>query len=89
MFGHKWNNSNIAKMLRSPVYSGVLAYNKQISGSLFSMDAKGKIRGKRGNFKNERDTIATRVDHPLANRQLVEAFVQRVEVHPETKTATF
>lgn len=35
------------------------------------------------------DEIATRTEAKLADRQLVELFVQRVEVDPDAKTATF
>ena len=35
------------------------------------------------------DAIATRTAHTLADRQLVQAFIQQVEVDPEAKTAIF
>lgn len=78
MFGYKWNTSNIAQMLRSPVYYGALAYNKRTSGSLFSMDANGKLKdkkGKRGNFKNEREDwiVVEGVHEPLVSKETFDA----------------
>jgi DNA invertase Pin-like site-specific DNA recombinase len=78
MFGFKWNTSNIAQMLRSPVYYGALAYNKRTSGSLFSMDANGKLKakkGKRGNFKNQESDwiIVPDVHEPLVSKETFDA----------------
>ena len=60
MFGSKWNMSNIAQMLRSPVYRGALVYNKRTSGSLFGMDADGKLRPKKGRSGTLGHSIARR-----------------------------
>jgi DNA invertase Pin-like site-specific DNA recombinase len=48
MLGAKWNSSNIASLLKNPVYRGALVYNKRTSGALFGMDAQGKLRPKQG-----------------------------------------
>ena len=74
MLKGKWNTSNIAQMLRSPVYYGALAYNKRTSGSLFGLDTNGNLRpkkGKRGNFKNKRDdwVVVEGVHEPLVSKE--------------------
>ena len=78
MRGSKWNGSNIAQMLRFPVYRGALVYNKRTSGSLFSMDKNGKLQpknGRRGNFKNVKDDwiVIEGVHEPLVAPELFEA----------------
>ena len=78
MFGYKWNMSNVAQMLRAPVYRGALAYNKRTSGSLFGLDTNGSLRpkkGKRGNFKNRAcDWIVVEdVHEPLISQETFEA----------------
>lgn len=78
MKGSKWNTSNIAMMLRAPVYRGALAYNKRTSGSLFGMDKNGNLRpkkGRRGNFKNANEDwiIVEGVHEPLVSPETFEA----------------
>jgi DNA invertase Pin-like site-specific DNA recombinase len=78
MFGSSWNCSNIAQMLRAPVYYGALAYNKRTSGSLFGMDTNGNLRpkkGKRGNFKNQRNDwiVVEGVHEPLVSKKIFDA----------------
>jgi hypothetical protein len=61
MFGRHWNMSNIAQMLRNPVYCGSLVYNKRTEGSLFGMSSSGTLRpkkGRRGSFLNASPDIS-------------------------------
>ena len=79
MLGAKWNSSNIAQLLRSPVYCGSLVYNKRSSGSLFGMDAEGKLRPKKGGGKacvlnpTSDWMIEENVHEPLVSRETFEA----------------
>ena len=78
MLGANWNTSNIAQMLRSPVYKGALAYNKRTRGSLFGMDTNGNLRpmkGKRGDFKDKQNDwiVVEGVHEPLVSAEVFEA----------------
>jgi hypothetical protein len=78
MFGRHWNMSNIAQMLRNPVYCGSLVYNKRTEGSLFGMSATGTLRpkkGKRGSFKNASEdwVIVPGVHEPLISQETFDA----------------
>jgi hypothetical protein len=74
MFGSHWNMSNIAQMLRNPVYCGALVYNKRTEGSLFGMSRTGTLRpkkGRRGSFKNASEDweIVPGVHEPLISQE--------------------
>lgn len=78
MFGSHWNMSNIAQMLRNPVYCGSLVYNKRTEGSLFGMSGSGTLRpkkGRRGSFKNAREdwVIVPGVHEPLISQETFDA----------------
>ncbi len=77
MLGAKWNSSNIAMLLKNPVYRGALVYNKRTSGSLFGMDAQGKLRPKKGKrlASNPQDDwiIEDGVHEPLVSRETFDA----------------
>jgi hypothetical protein len=77
MLGAKWNSSNIAMLLKNPVYCGALVYNKRTSGSLFGMDAQGKLRPKKGKrlASNPQDDwiIEDGVHEPLVSRETFDA----------------
>ncbi len=78
MFGRHWNMSNIAQMLRNPVYCGSLVYNKRTEGTLFGMSVDGTLRpkkGKRGSFKNGNEDwiIISGVHEPLISQETFDA----------------
>ncbi|GIX05038.1 MAG: hypothetical protein KatS3mg114_0907 [Planctomycetaceae bacterium] len=78
MFGSHWNMSNIAQMLRNPVYCGALVYNKRTEGSLFGMSGAGTLRpkkGRRGSFKNASEdwVIVPGVHEPLISQETFDA----------------
>jgi site-specific DNA recombinase len=78
MFGRHWNMSNIAQMLRNPVYCGALVYNKRTEGSLFGMSGTGTLRpkkGRRGSFLNAGEdwVIVPGVHEPLISQETFDA----------------
>jgi DNA invertase Pin-like site-specific DNA recombinase len=82
MLGAKWNSSNIAMLLKNPVYRGSLVYNKRTSGSLFGLDAQGKLRPKKGKRLGSNPhadwIIEDEVHEPLVSRETFDAAQQAI-----------
>jgi DNA invertase Pin-like site-specific DNA recombinase len=80
MKGALWNPSNIAMMLRCPVYRGAIVYNKRTSGALFGMDSDGKLRPKkeRGAKLNPQNDwmIVEDVHEPLVSKETFDAVTR-------------
>ncbi len=68
-------------MLRCPVYRGAVVYNKRTSGSIFGMDAVGKLRPKKAReykLNDEADWIIVEdVHEPLVSKETFEAATRK------------